>query len=576
MKKILVFMLAALLCFSLLVSCNLPGGEQESGESVSVEKDDPFDFIDCEHNWERIDNLNESTARDECTKCGMIRLYTDPDKVGETEKTNNLSMAALISLVETHGEDLAWEHFMPYYREEVGSGVIRFRFPIDDDYYLIINGIPIVGELENIVLVSADDPSKSIDVRYESIEDFIGGDSGETEETKAPIVLEVEAEDMMAGIVAENVSVSDELEGGSVAVTDFAIRLFNAANEDGKSTLISPLSVLYALAMTANGAEGETREQIEETLGMSVEELNIYLYSYMQNLPQGERYKLNIANSIWFTDHERFEVNRDFLQKNANYYGADIYKAPFDEQTLADINSWVNYQTDGLIPKALDNIPESAVMYLINAILFDAEWANIYNEYSVYDGKFTTEDGGQIDYEFMRSEESRYIEDGDAVGFIKYYSGGKYAFAALLPGEGVSVSEYLSGLDGEKLSAILSGSSYDTVYATMPKFECEYDVEMSEILYGMGIVDAFSSSRADFSGLGVSDAGNICISRVIHKTFIEVAEKGTKAGAVTIIEETNEGAPDEPKFVNLDRPFVYLLIDCENNIPFFIGTMMGN
>ena len=386
----------------------------------------------------------------------------------------------------------------------------------------------------------------------------------------------VQAANLMEGVTPNKVTALNDLSDQNAAITDFAIRLFQTSEENGKNTLVSPLSVLCALAMTANGAEGETREQIEETLGMSVEELNIYLYSYMQNLPQGERYKLNIANSIWFTDHERFEVNRDFLQKNANYYGADIYKAPFDEQTLADINSWVNYHTDGLIPKALDNIPESAVMYLINAILFDAEWANIYNEYSVFNGKFTTEDGRQIDYEFMRSEESRYIEDGDAVGFIKYYSGGKYAFAALLPDEGVSVSEYLSGLDGEKLSAMLSGSSYDTVYATMPKFECEYDVEMSEILYGMGIVDAFSSSRADFSGLGVSDAGNIHISRVIHKTFIEVAEKGTKAGAVTIIEVEDEGAPDEPKFVTLDRPFVYMLIDCENNIPFFIGTMMGN
>lgn len=578
MKKILAFMLAMMLCFSMLVSCNLPGGEQESEESeesVCGGKDDSFNFIDCEHNWERIDNLNESIARDECTKCGMIKLYTDPDKIGETEKIG-LSMATLISLVEMHGADLSFEHFLPYRCEDIGSGRIILQYPIDDDYYLIINGIPMVGELESIRLVSADDPSKSIDVRYESIEDFISGYSDETEETKEQIVLEVEAEDMMAGFVPNTVTVKGDLDSYNAAVTDFAIRLFNAANEDGKSTLISPMSVLYALSMTANGAEGETRAQIEETLGMSVEELNIYLYSYMQTLPQGEKYKLNIANSIWFTDDQRFTVNQSFLQKNADYYGADIYKSAFDEQTLKDINNWVNYQTDGLIPNALDEISEDAIMYLINAILFDAEWESMYNKYSVYDGKFTTEDGRKIDYEFMRSDEYLYIEDENATGFIKNYSGRKYAFAALLPNEGISVSEYLAGLDGEKLSAILSGAEYDTVYATMPKFETEYDVEMSKILCEMGIADAFSSSRADFSGLGVSGAGNIYISRVIHKTFIEVSEKGTKAGAVTIIEMEDESAPDEPKFVTLDRPFVYMLIDCENNIPFFIGTMMGN
>ena len=399
---------------------------------------------------------------------------------------------------------------------------------------------------------------------------------GEQESEESVCGGKVMAEDLMATVVANPVSPQDNVDAHNYAAADFAIRLFKVANEEGKSTLVSPVSVLYALAMAANGAKGETRAQMEETLGMSVEELNLYLYTYMQNLPQGEKYKLNIANSVWFTSDQRFTVNQSFLQTNADYYGADVYKAPFDEQTLADINSWVNYQTDGLIPSALDEIPEEALMYIINAILFDAEWESPYNEYSVYDGKFTKEDGRELDMEMMRSEESRYLEDESSTGFIKYYDGRKYAFAAILPNEGISVSEYLATLDGERLSALLSGSRGEVVYATMPKFESGSDFEMAEILMKMGIVDAFSSAKADFSGLGESSAGNICISRVIHKTFIEVGEKGTRAGAVTIIEATDECAPMDPKTVKLDRPFIYMLIDCENNIPLFIGTMMGD
>ena len=238
----------------------------------------------------------------------------------------------------------------------------------------------------------------------------------------------VKAADLMEGVTPREVEVREELGEDNAAVTDFAIRLFKATNAGGKNTLISPLSVLCALAMTTNGAKGETREQMEATLGMSAEELNLYLYSYMNSLPTGEKYKLSLANSIWFRDDERFTVNEDFLQINADYYGAGAYKAPFDDSTLEDINNWVKKETDGMIPKVLDEIPPEAVMYLVNALAFEAEWAEIYNEYAVSDGTFTKEDGTKQSVEFMYSDESTYLEDDKAIGFKKYYKDRKYAF----------------------------------------------------------------------------------------------------------------------------------------------------
>ena len=389
--------------------------------------------------------------------------------------------------------------------------------------------------------------------------------------------MEVQAKDLMEGIAPNHVNVLNDLSSQNADVTDFAIRLFKASEESGKNTLLSPLSVLCALAMTANGAEKETLAQMEEVLGMTTEELNLYLYSYMQNLPQGEKYKLSLANSIWFTEDERFTVNQDFLQANADYYGADIYKAPFNEQTKKDINNWVKQNTDEMIPEILDRVPVDAIMYLVNALAFEAEWSAIYKKDQVREGVFTKEDNTKQNVDFMYGSEGTYLEDENAAGFMKYYKGGKYALVTMLPDEGVSISDYIASLTGESVNALLTNPQHTTVYTAIPKFETEYSVEMSEILKDMGMPKAFDPNNAEFEGLGTSSAGNIFISRVLHKTFISVGEKGTKAGAATVVEMADGAAaePQEPKEIYLNRPFVYMLIDCENNIPFFIGTMMN-
>lgn len=374
--------------------------------------------------------------------------------------------------------------------------------------------------------------------------------------------------------VAKNVELVDV---SDAAVTDFAVRLFKESLADGENTLISPLSVLVALSMTANGADNETLTQMEAVLGMPIEQLNSWVKTYMANLPEEEKYKLNLANSIWFKDAESFTVNEDFLQTNADYYGAGIFKAPFDNSTLKEINEWVEDNTDGMIKDILDEIPPEAVMYLVNALAFDAEWQNIYKENQIRDGKFTTEDGAKRDVELMYSSEGMYLEDEKSIGFIKYYKDRKYAFAALLPNEDVTVSEYIATLDGEHLNEMLSNAQQTRVSTAIPQFETEFKVEMSDILKEMGMADAFNYTVADFSKLGESTEGNICISRVIHQTYINVDGKGTKAGAATVVEMNAESAMEPlepPKEVYLERPFVYMLIDCETNLPFFIGTMM--
>ena len=383
-------------------------------------------------------------------------------------------------------------------------------------------------------------------------------------------------EDLMSAIKPNDITTSVDLKMYNTDVIDFAVRLFRNCMTMDENVMISPTSVLYALAMTANGADGETLAQMEQILGIPVNELNGYLHAYRESLPSDEKCKLSLANSIWFKDDESFKVNSDFLQLVADYYGASVYKAPFDDKTLKAINSWVKEQTDGMIENILNEIPLLTVMYLINAMAFDAEWKDIYKERQVRPGTFTAISGAKRDVKMMYCEEYAYLDDGSATGFVKNYAGGRYAFAALLPNEGVPIDEYVSALTGQRLAYTLSNSQRIKVNTAVPKFESEYSLLMNDVLADMGMPDAFDSDRADLTKLGSSSVGKLYISRVIHKTFISVDERGTKAGASTIVEiiPSSLPQPEESKTVYLDRPFVYMIIDLETCIPLFIGALL--
>ena len=389
----------------------------------------------------------------------------------------------------------------------------------------------------------------------------------------------VQAADLMEGVNANTVTGKAADDAFAQSQMRLAVDLFQSSVLESKdeNVLISPLSIQLALAMTANGADGDTKAEMEALLGgeISLEDLNEYLYSYVSNLPSAEKHKLQIANSIWFRDDEgRLQVEKNFLQKNADYYGAQAYKAAFDDQTLKDINNWVKDHTDGMIDSILDQIDEDAVMYLINALVFDAEWQHVYDKSDVYKGKFTNIGGTEKQVDMMHSEETVYLQDENAIGFMKPYSGSKYNFAVLLPNEGVDIYEYIAGLTGESLMETLSTPQLGMVMATLPKFSYEYELTMNDVLKELGMPSAFSGDTADFSKMAHSSRGNIYIGDVLHKTFISVDELGTKAGAVTKVQMNDESAPMSEWVVTLNRPFVYMIIDNKTNLPVFIGTVM--
>ena len=352
------------------------------------------------------------------------------------------------------------------------------------------------------------------------------------------------------------------------AASSFAAELFKENYSKGKTTLVSPLSVLTALALVQNGAQGNTLAQLEQALGgLDRDTLNAYMRAYCDFLTESD--ELKIANSVW-TDSS-VEAKQAFLQKAVDSYSAQIFSAPLSsKKTVSSINSWVKKNTDGMIPKIIENADRDAVMMLVNAIAFDAKWETPYKRSNIEKLEFTSYSGSKKKTDFMCSTENVYLKDGGTVGFMKPYKNGRFAFAALLPDENTGIDDYVASLSGDKLMKIFSSAKRgNEVNVKMPKFRAEYSAQLIDTLKKMGVKDAFDSKTADFSSL--IENRDAYIATVVHKTFIEVDENGTRAAASTLVGADTMSLM-EPYSVFLNRPFVYMIVDTETNLPLFIGV----
>ena len=354
----------------------------------------------------------------------------------------------------------------------------------------------------------------------------------------------------------------------------FALGLLReSANE--KNTLVSPLSVLSALAMAESGASGETLAQMEQATGMGADELTDMLQAYGALAGDGP---LRTANSVWLRDSDGLSVEDDFLVTCGGRLGAQVFSAPFDDSTVADVNAWVSEKTDEMIPQMLSQISDSAQVLLVNALAFDGGWEDPFDSALVSPDTFTCEDGTEQDVTMMHSAEDSYLESELATGFVKPYEGYDYAFVGLLPAEGVSVEELLASLDGDALEELLTPVAGAAAEIGLPEFTSSYEAELTDALRSLGMTDAFDATRADFSRMGTSEQGPLYVGSVLHKTFVDVNEEGTRAAAATTVSMDGAAAPGGPveyHEVILDRPFVYLIVDLRCDLPVFIGTYMG-
>jgi len=356
----------------------------------------------------------------------------------------------------------------------------------------------------------------------------------------------------------------------------FAFDLFRKTIETSEepNVFVSPLSVSVALGMAWNGANGDTKTEMETALkmnGFSADEINAY-YQYMLTvLPEADpKTTLNIANSIWCK--QGFSVKEDFLNTNKTYFDSEVRELDFDKEGAVDtINAWCAEKTNDLIPKPLNQISPDAVMYLINAIYFKGMWTKPFYETGTHESDFITESGNFVPVNMMNViDVFNYTEDEYAQYIDLPYGDGNFSMTVALPRYGKNINNLLDYLTLDAWNERLNEMNPTEVRVNLPRFKNENRYELKEILQQMGMEKAFIDGVADFSG--ISEAERVFISRVIHNTFVEVNEKGTEAAAVTIIELEATGEPNYKTFY-ANRPFVYVIREQTTGVILFMGKL---
>ena len=331
---------------------------------------------------------------------------------------------------------------------------------------------------------------------------------------------------------------------------------------------LSPLSAQFAMAMLANGAEGETKEEICKALG-SYADINAHYNNLLEESNASKECEVNIANSIWIND--KLSVKEQFITKNKDYYNAAIEVTPFNKNTLLRINNWCKDMTNGKITSILSDIKPGDRMYLINALYFNADWNKPFNKENTKKENFTTEKGKVVEVDMMTANEnSLYYNDEQVEMTVKRYKG-NYSMILALPKENVKCSDVAHTLL-QDIDKYLSDMNMCNVKLSLPKFTTEFGSSLKDVLEQQGITRAFSHG-AELKG--ISDAP-LCVDDIIQKTYVNVDEEGTEAAAVTAITvRLTAMRPEKSVAMKLDRPFVYAIINNENNEVLFMGKV-GN
>lgn len=341
--------------------------------------------------------------------------------------------------------------------------------------------------------------------------------------------------------------------------------------ESEPNVFISPLSVSMALSMTLNGAKEETFNEMRDALrinGYSLEEINDYNKTMREALLKiDSSTQINIANSIWSKLGFSFEPL--FLQSNKDYYAAEVSEKDFsDPNTLKIINQWCSDQTNGKIPEILDQIPSDAIMYLINAVYFKGIWTSQFEKSQTKDLPFYAENGKQESVPTMRQVNTFNYTTDDNGAYIELPYGNKaFSMVVMLPHEGKTTQDIVDNINWNKLDFI---PSY--VNLELPRFKAAYKYELQkQILPEMGMQQAFTP-EADFSG--ISKGSGIRISRVIHKTYVDVNEEGTEAAAVTAVEVELTAVPNpSPIDFIVNKPFVFVIRENSTGVILFAGKI---
>lgn len=367
----------------------------------------------------------------------------------------------------------------------------------------------------------------------------------------------------------------------TAATSRFSLKLYDQIlkqQRTGKTnTFLSPTSVMLALAMTYNGADGTTRQAMARALeieGMSLEETNRAFADLKSALaPADPKIQLKIANSLWARNG--FTLDPAFVERNRQHYGAEITSLNFSDPAAAKtINSWVSKNTEGKIEKIIGEIEPEKVLFLINAIYFKGEWQVPFKKENTKPDTFKLAGGEQKELPMMsQAGNYLYYKGKDFQSVALPYGKGSVSMYIFLPDEQKGLDQFERDLTPENWDTWMKSFRYNPGDLKLPRFKVEWESTLNDALKALGMEEAFSE-RANFSQMAKLPPGNtLSISEVKHKAVCEVNEEGTVAAAATSVGMGLASAPPERFTMKVDRPFFFAIRDNVTGVILFMGSV---
>ena len=351
---------------------------------------------------------------------------------------------------------------------------------------------------------------------------------------------------------------------------DFAFRLFSQARGEG-SSIMSPLSITYALGMMNNGAAGQTQQEINDVLGFGetgADGINNFCRKMLTEASTLDKETTaEIANTIYVNSGIGYELQPGFVEKANTYYDATPTALDFnDDATIGIINQWGNEHTHGMIPTIVNQntFNRQATSYLLNALYFKGAWVNKFDKANTSDEAFN---GGANVPMMHQKEEFDYTENDLYQAVRLYYGNGAYLMTIFLPREGKTIADVLGAINGKNWQFRSYGEYI--VDLKMPRIKSETDLNLVPIMTALGMPTAFTEA-AEFPYFGNR---SVFISNMFQKAVIDLDEEGTKAAAITVV-VASESVPREVNF-HANRPFFYIISEQSTGSIFFIGQYTG-
>ncbi|GEO24038.1 serpin [Cyclobacterium qasimii] len=363
--------------------------------------------------------------------------------------------------------------------------------------------------------------------------------------------------------------------------SQFAFDLFHELQKkEDVNQFFSPYSVHQALAMAMNGNEDEVEAEFMRVLrfeGMELEEANQAAKSLTDYLlALDPKVRLAIANAIWYK--QGFELNQEFAKDVRDSFSAEVASLDMSNpQSKEVINQWIENNTNGMIKDMLDAVDPAAVMYLVNAIYFKADWKYRFDVGNTKKAPFYTASGQEVVVDMMQMSSPaglRYYADS-ALEYLEIpYSTGQYTMGVIIDKD-FELDNKMEAFTLEDLEHFRANADTSNFILKMPKFKMGYRIDnLKEQLQSLGLVSPFMASPLNFSKLFNNPTEPMFISKVIHEAVIEVSEEGTEAAAATIVAiVTTSTGPSQPRVFSLDKPFVFFIQENSSGAILFVGKL---